>query len=55
LEVIGLNEKIHALDKLIAARFREHELAAVISSLPGIGPLLGAEFRMVQRIPRRRR
>jgi transposase len=44
LEVISLNEKINTLDKLIAARFREHELAAVISSMPGIGPLLGAEF-----------
>lgn len=44
LEVISLHEKIHALDKLIADRFREHELAAVISSMPGIGPLLGAEL-----------
>jgi transposase len=44
LEVISLDEKIHALDKLIADRFREHELAAVISSMPGIGPLLGAEL-----------
>ncbi|MFB7294213.1 IS110 family transposase [Actinacidiphila glaucinigra] len=43
-EVIGLNEQIAEIDKLIAARFREHELAEVISSMPGIGPLLGAEF-----------
>ncbi|MEV8396297.1 MULTISPECIES: IS110 family transposase [unclassified Streptomyces] len=43
-EVMGLNEQIAEIDKLIAARFREHELADVISSMPGIGPLLGAEF-----------
>ncbi|WP_075737842.1 IS110 family transposase [Streptomyces acidiscabies] len=43
-EVMGLNEQITEIDKLIAARFREHELAEVISSMPGVGPLLGAEF-----------
>ncbi|MCF2534071.1 IS110 family transposase [Yinghuangia soli] len=43
-EVMGLNEQIAEIDKLIAARFRDHELAEVISSMPGIGPLLGAEF-----------
>jgi len=43
-EVMSLNEKIAEVDKFIAARFREHELAEVITSLPGIGPLLGAEF-----------
>ncbi|MEU6654916.1 IS110 family transposase [Streptomyces sp. NPDC046900] len=43
-EVMGLNEQIAEIDKLIAARFRGHELAEVIASMPGIGPLLGAEF-----------
>ncbi|MFD5029781.1 IS110 family transposase [Streptomyces sp. NPDC058405] len=43
-EVMGLNEQIAEIDKLIAARFRDHERAEVISSMPGIGPLLGAEF-----------
>ncbi|MFF4393999.1 IS110 family transposase [Streptomyces sp. NPDC001552] len=43
-EVMALNEQIAEIDKLIAARFRDHELAEVISSMPGIGPLLGAEF-----------
>ncbi|MFE7777709.1 IS110 family transposase [Streptomyces sp. NPDC057445] len=42
--VIGLHEQVTEIDKLIEARFREHELAEVISSMPGIGPLLGAEF-----------
>ncbi|MFJ9909867.1 transposase, partial [Streptomyces sp. NPDC101152] len=36
--------QIAEIDKLIAARFREHGLAEVISSMPGIGPLLGAEL-----------
>ncbi|WP_331755895.1 IS110 family transposase [Streptomyces sp. NBC_01643] len=43
-EVIALNEKIADVDKLIEARFRRHELAEVITSVPGIGSLLGAEF-----------
>jgi transposase len=43
-EVVTLNEKIAEIDKLIEGRFRRHELAEVIASLPGIGPLLGAEF-----------
>ncbi|GAA0346942.1 IS110 family transposase [Streptomyces blastmyceticus] len=43
-EVTALNEKVAEIDKLIKGRFREHRLAEVISSMPGIGPLLGAEF-----------
>ena len=43
-EVMSLNEKIAEVDKLIESRFRQHELAPIITSLPGIGPLLGAEF-----------
>ncbi|GAA2377743.1 IS110 family transposase [Streptomyces cuspidosporus] len=43
-EVMALNEKIAETDKLIEGRFREHELAEVITSLPGIGATLGAEF-----------
>ncbi|MFF4549342.1 IS110 family transposase [Streptomyces sp. NPDC001435] len=43
-EVIALNDKIAEADKLIEGRFREHELAEVIQSLPGIGTVLGAEF-----------
>ncbi|WP_406016312.1 hypothetical protein [Streptomyces sp. NBC_00984] len=43
-EVMVLNEYIAEVDKLSAARFRELELAEVISSMPSIGPLLGAEF-----------
>ncbi|MCZ1020915.1 IS110 family transposase [Streptomyces noursei] len=43
-EVIALDEEIAETDQLIEGRFREHRHAEVITSLPGIGPLLGAEF-----------
>jgi len=43
-EVMALDEEIAETDKLIEGRFREHRHAEVITSLPGIGPLLGAEF-----------
>lgn len=43
-EVLALNEKLAEVDKLIEGRFRQHELAEVITSMPGIGTLLGAEF-----------
>ncbi|MFF4956348.1 IS110 family RNA-guided transposase [Streptomyces sp. NPDC001222] len=43
-EVMTLNEKIAETDKLIEGRFREHELAEVIQSMPGIGAILGAEL-----------
>ncbi len=43
-EVMALKEKIAEVDRLIQGRSREHELTAGITSLPGIGPLLGAEF-----------
>ncbi|WP_369242465.1 IS110 family transposase [Streptomyces sp. R21] len=43
-EVMALNEKITETDKLIEGQFREHELAEVILSVPGVGAILGAEF-----------
>ncbi len=42
-EVIDFNEKIAEIDKLIEGRFRAHHYAEVITSMPGIGGLLGAE------------
>ena len=42
--VMALDEEIAATDALIEARFREHEHAEAITSMPGIGTLLGAEF-----------
>lgn len=43
-EVMALNEKVSETDRLIEGRFREHELAEVIESVPGIGTVLGAEL-----------
>ncbi|MFD9125415.1 IS110 family transposase [Kitasatospora sp. NPDC059571] len=42
--VMALNEQITEMDKLIEGRFREHELAGIVESVPGIGVVLGAEF-----------
>ncbi|MEV1084064.1 IS110 family transposase [Streptomyces sp. NPDC050211] len=43
-EVQVLNEKVAEVDRLIEDSFRTHELAEIVASMPGIGPLLGAEF-----------
>ncbi|MEV5711943.1 transposase, partial [Actinoallomurus sp. NPDC052274] len=43
-EVIALNEQIKDIDKLIEGRFHRHRDAEVITSLPGIGTILGTEF-----------
>jgi transposase len=42
--ILALHAQIAEIDKLIEARFRQHPDAAIIESLPGFGPLLGAEF-----------
>ena len=43
-QVMALNQQIAEMDKLIAARFRERHHAEIRASLPGLGPILGAEF-----------
>ncbi|MFJ8405988.1 IS110 family transposase [Streptomyces microflavus] len=43
-EVIALNQQIGEIDKAIEARFREHRDFEVITSMPGLGLILGAEF-----------
>ncbi|WP_327388319.1 IS110 family transposase [Streptomyces sp. NBC_01207] len=43
-EVMALNEQVAELDKLIEARFRDHQHFEVITSMPGLGIILGAEF-----------
>jgi transposase len=43
-EAITLRERIRGTDKLIEHRFHRHRYTQVITSMPGIGPLLGAEF-----------
>jgi transposase len=42
--ILALDERISALDKQITTAFRTHPQATVIESLPGIGPILGAEL-----------
>ena len=42
--VIALDERIKTTDADIEGRFRRHPLAEVITSLPGMGCRLGAEF-----------
>lgn len=44
VEVTSLNQQVAELDKLIEARFREHHDFEVITSMPGLGVILGAEF-----------
>jgi transposase len=43
-EVMTLDEEIAQVNTLIEGRFREHPDAEVITSMPGIGDMLGAEF-----------
>ncbi|MDX2935604.1 IS110 family transposase [Streptomyces ipomoeae] len=43
-EVVVLNQRIAEIDKLIEARFRDHHTFEVITSMPGLGVIPGAEF-----------
>ncbi|MFF2959811.1 transposase [Streptomyces sp. NPDC057963] len=43
-EVMALDKEISEIDTLIKARFREHQHSEAIPSMPGMGPLLSAEF-----------
>jgi transposase len=43
-EVMALNQQIAEVGKAIEARFREHQDFEVITSMPGLGVILGAEF-----------
>lgn len=43
-EVIALNQQVSEIDKEIEARFREHRDFEVLTSMPGLGMILGAEF-----------
>lgn len=43
-EAMRLNEEIAEIENLIDDRFRQHQHAEIILSMPGFGPLLGAEF-----------
>jgi len=40
--ILALDERVKALDAQIAATFEKHPQAAIITSMPGFGPILGA-------------
>ena len=46
-QLLELDRAIRDTNKLITERFRTHRQAAIIESLPGMGPILGAEFVVV--------
>jgi transposase len=43
-QLLDLDREIKDTDKLITSRFRDHPQARIIESLPGMGPILGAQF-----------
>jgi transposase len=43
-KLLDLDREIKDTGKLITSRFRAHPQARIIESLPGMGPILGAEF-----------
>jgi transposase len=43
-KLLELDREIKDLDKLLTSRFRTHAQAEIIESLPGMGPIIGAEF-----------
>lgn len=43
-DVMALDREIAETDALIEGPFRDHPHAEVILSMPGLGPVLGAEF-----------
>ncbi len=43
-EVLALKGRVASLDGELGRRFCAHPLSGVVASLPGMGPLLGAEF-----------
>jgi transposase len=42
--LLQLDQRIHGLDQQIAATFRRHHQAITIESMPGFGPILGAQL-----------
>ena len=43
-DVLGLKERIESIDEEIGQRFFARPEARILTSLPGMGPILGAEF-----------
>ena len=51
-EILKLKERIAAADAEIEERFRVHSMAKLLTSLPGMGTRLGAEFLVTVGDPR---
>src|SRR5829696_593521 len=49
-DVLGLKERIESIDEEIGQRFFARPEARILTSLPGMGPSLGAEFLVVDNI-----
>ncbi|MFD0651521.1 IS110 family transposase [Streptomyces malaysiensis subsp. malaysiensis] len=43
-QILALDDRLKRIDKQIRDTFRAHPQAEIIESLPGMGPILGAEF-----------
>lgn len=43
-QILALDDRLKRLDQQIRETFRTHPQAEIIESLPGMGPILGAEF-----------
>ncbi|WP_055711233.1 IS110 family transposase [Streptomyces torulosus] len=43
-QILALDDRLKRVDKQIRETFRGHPQAEIIESLPGMGPILGAEF-----------
>ncbi|MGQ4733612.1 IS110 family transposase [Streptomyces sp. Ju416(a)] len=43
-QILDLDDRLKRVDKQIRETFRSHPQAEIIESLPGMGPILGAEF-----------
>ncbi|MFE7114674.1 IS110 family transposase [Streptomyces sp. NPDC057654] len=43
-QLLALDDRLKRIDKQIRETFRSHPQAEIIESLPGMGPILGAEF-----------
>ncbi|UOB12832.1 IS110 family transposase [Streptomyces sp. HP-A2021] len=44
MQILALDDRIKRIDRQIRDTFRTHPQAEIIESLPGMGPVLGAEF-----------
>ncbi|GGQ83252.1 IS110 family transposase [Streptomyces asoensis] len=43
-QILALDDRLKRIDKQIRETFRSHPQAEIIESVPGMGPILGAEF-----------